>query len=203
MKRRLLILLLFTTTFGHVFAQRDVSGKVTSGADGSALPGVNVIVVGSQQGSITDVDGNYKISVAEGATLRFSYIGYLDQEIQVDNQSVIDVVLTEDVTQLSEIVVTAFGIEKEKKSLGYAVQRVDGAELSAVKGTPSAVSNLKGRVAGVNITESGSGPGAGVRVIIRGNNSLTQSNQPLFVVDGVPMDNTNTNEGGSVYNSGK
>jgi TonB-linked SusC/RagA family outer membrane protein len=202
MKRRLLVLLLFTFVLGSTYAQRQVNGKVTSADDGSPLPGVNVVVVGSQQGSITDIDGNYTISVAEGTTLKFSYIGYLDQEIQVGNQSVIDVSMESDVTQLSEVVVTAFGIEKEKKSLGYAVQRVDGEELTAVKGSPSAVSNLKGRVAGVNITESGSGPGAGVRVIIRGNNSLTQSNQPLFVVDGVPMDNTNTNEGGSVYNSG-
>jgi TonB-linked SusC/RagA family outer membrane protein len=202
MKRKLLTLLFFTAALGHLYAQRQVSGKVTSSEDGSTLPGVNVVVVGSQQGSITDFDGDYKVSVTEGASLKFSYIGYVDQEVLVGNQTVIDVVLEEETTQLSEIVVTAFGIEKEKKSLGYAVQRVDGDELSRVKASPSAVSNLKGRVAGVNITESGSGPGAGVRVIIRGNNSLTQSNQPLFVVDGIPMDNTNINEGGSVYNSG-
>lgn len=187
---------------GHVFAQRQISGKVTASEDGSTLPGVNVVVVGSQQGSITDFDGNYKVTVTEGASLKFSYIGYLDYEVLVGNQSVIDVVMQEETTQLSEIVVTAFGIEKDKRSLGYAVQKVEGEEIARVKASPSAISNLKGRVAGVNITESGSGPGAGVRVIIRGNNSLTQSNQPLFVVDGIPMDNTNINEGGSVYNSG-
>ena len=202
MKRRLLVLFLFAVSVGYAHAQQQVSGKVTSSEDGSALPGVNVVVVDSQQGSITDVDGNYKLDIPENSSLRFSYIGYVDVIVLVGNQSVIDIVLEEDVTQLSEIVVTAFGIEKEKRSLGYAVQKVDGDELSAVKASPSAISNLKGRVAGVNITESGSGPGAGVRVIIRGNNSLTQSNQPLFVVDGIPMDNSNINEGGSVYNSG-
>lgn len=202
MKRKLLILLLFTASLGNVFAQRQISGKVTDSEDGSALPGVNVVVVGSQQGSITDFDGNYKVTVTDGASLKFSYIGYINYEIEVGNQSVIDVAMEPELTQLSEIVVTAFGIEKEKKSLGYAVQRVDGEDISRVKASPSAVTNLKGRVAGVNITESGSGPGAGVRIIIRGNNSLTQSNQPLFVVDGIPMDNSNINEGGSVYNSG-
>jgi TonB-linked SusC/RagA family outer membrane protein len=202
MKRKLLTALLFTLSLGITFAQRQVSGRVTSAEDGSALPGVNVVVVGSQQGSITDIDGNYTVSVNDEASLKFSYIGYLDFEVVVGNQTQIDVEMQLDVTQLSEVVVTAFGIEKDKRSLGYAVQKVDGQELSAVKASPSAVSNLKGRVAGVNITESGSGPGAGVRVIIRGNNSLTQSNQPLFVVDGIPMDNTNINEGGSVFNSG-
>ncbi len=202
MKRRLLVFLLFTLTLSYTYAQRQVSGKVTSGEDGSPLPGVNVVVVGSQQGSITDIDGNYAVSVGDGAVLKFSYIGYVDQEIEVGSRSVIDVVMATDITQLGEVVVTAFGIEKDKKSLGYAVQQVEGEEISEVKASPSAVSNLIGRVAGVNITESGSGPGAGVRVILRGNNSLTQSNQPLFVVDGIPMDNTNINEGGSVYNSG-
>ncbi len=162
MKRKLLVLLFSMAVVGHVYAQRDVSGKVTSGEDGSSLPGVNVVVVGSQQGSITDVDGNYKVSVSEDASLKFSYIGYLDYEVQVGNQSVIDVVMQEETTQLSEIVVTAFGIEKDKKSLGYAVQKVEGEEIARVKASPSAISNLKGRVAGVNITESGSGPGAGV-----------------------------------------
>jgi TonB-linked SusC/RagA family outer membrane protein len=202
MKEKLLSIVLFICLVGYAHAQSEVSGKVTSGEDGSPLPGVNVIVAGSQEGTITDIDGDYSISVQEGATLKFSYIGYLDQDIVVGDQSVINVEMATDVTELGEVVVTAFGIEKDKKSLGYAVQKVDGEEISQVKASPSAVSNLKGRVAGVNITESGTGPGAGVRVIIRGNNSLTQNNQPLFVVDGIPMDNSNINQGGSVYNSG-
>ncbi len=185
-----------------VNAQEQVSGKVTDSETGEGLPGVSVLVVGKSTGTVTDIDGNYSISVTPQDQLRFSFVGYAPIDITVGNKQVIDVDLEIEASQLNEIVVTAFGIEKEKKSLGYAVQKVDGSDISAVKSTPSAVLNLKGRVAGVNITESGSGPGAGVRVIIRGNNSLTQSNQPLFVVDGIPMDNTNTNQGGSVYSSG-
>ncbi|WP_200975057.1 SusC/RagA family TonB-linked outer membrane protein [Echinicola sp. 20G] len=178
-----------------------ITGTVTSDEDGAPIPGVSVSIVGTSKGTITDLDGNYTINVESGQSLKFSYLGYVEQTVAVSNQTVIDVVLAQDVEQLSEVVVTAFGIEKDKKSLGYAVQKVDGEELTAVKASPSAVSNLKGRVAGVNITEAGSGPGAGVRVIIRGNNSLTQSNQPLYVVDGIPMDNSSTSEGGNMYTS--
>ncbi len=179
-----------------------ITGKITDTADGEGLPGVNVIVKGTSIGTVTDVEGNYVLEVPdENSILVFSSVGYLTEETLVGNKTIIDFILTPDITQLSEIVVTAFGIEKDKKSLGYAVQNVSGDDISGVKASPSAVSNLKGRVAGVNITESGSGPGAGVRVTIRGNNSLTQSNQPLFVVDGIPMDNTNINEGGSVFSS--
>ncbi|WP_186757107.1 SusC/RagA family TonB-linked outer membrane protein [Echinicola salinicaeni] len=179
-----------------------ISGTVTSDEDGTPIPGVSVTIVGTSKGTITDLDGKYNINAEEGQALKFSYLGFQEQTITIGTQTVIDVVLSQDIEQLNEVVVTAFGIEKDKKSLGYAVQKVDGEEITAVKASPSAVSNLKGRIAGVNITESGSGPGAGVRVIIRGNNSLTQSNQPLYVVDGIPMDNTNLNEGGSIYNSG-
>ncbi|GGZ21256.1 SusC/RagA family TonB-linked outer membrane protein [Echinicola pacifica] len=179
-----------------------ITGVVSNNEDGIPLPGVSVTIVGSAKGTITDLDGNYSINVEPGQSLKFSYLGFTEHIVKVESQTVIDVSLSEDVEQLNEVVVTAFGLEKEKKSLGYAVQNVDGEDIAAVKASSSAISNLKGRVAGVNITESGSGPGAGVRVIIRGNNSLTQSNQPLYVVDGIPMDNTSLNEGGGVYSSG-
>lgn len=182
-------------------AEVTVTGTVISSEDGAPIPGVSVTIVGTSKGTITDLDGKYSLTVDEGQTLKFSYLGYTPQSVEVGSQTVIDITLEQDAEELSEVVVTAFGIEKDKKSLGYAVQKVDGEELTAVKASPSAVSNLKGRVAGVNITESGSGPGSGVRVIIRGNNSLTQSNQPLYVVDGIPMDNSSTNEGGDMYTS--
>ena len=117
MKNRLLVFLLLAATAGHVFAQRQISGKVTSSSDDSPLPGVNVIIVGSQQGSVTDVDGNYTVSVGDNASLQFSYIGYADQVIQVGSQSIINVSLVEDMTQLKEVVVTAFGMEREKNHL--------------------------------------------------------------------------------------
>lgn len=189
MKRKLLVLFLFTVTAGFTYAQRQVSGKVTSGEDGSSLPGVNVVVAGSQQGSITDVDGNYKIEVSDGTTLKFSYIGYLDQEIQVGNQSVIDVVMSPDVTQLNEVVVTAFGIEKEKKALGYSVTELNGDDF--VKAREINLGDaLQGKVAGVNVSNIGSGVAGSSRVIIRGNTSLSGNNEPLYVIDGVPMDNS-------------
>ena len=102
MKRKLLFLFLMTATCTHLWAQSTVNGKVTSAEDGSSLPGVNVVVVGSQQGSITDVDGNYTLEVPDGASLNFSYIGYKDFVVVVGNQSVIDVALENDVTQLNE-----------------------------------------------------------------------------------------------------
>lgn len=195
MKRKLLAILLFTFTVGITYAQREISGKVTSGEDGSSLPGVNVVVVGSQQGSITDVDGNYQISVAQGATLKFSYIGYLDQEIQVGNQSIIDVVLELDVTQLNEVVVTAFGIEKEKKALGFSITEVQGEELTQAREV-NLGDALQGRVAGVNVSNVGSGVGGSSRVVIRGNTSINGNNMPLYVIDGVPMDNSNQGQAG-------
>ncbi|AWW30912.1 SusC/RagA family TonB-linked outer membrane protein [Echinicola strongylocentroti] len=182
-------------------AEGTVTGTVTSSEDGNPIPGVSITIVGTSKGTITDLDGNYSIVAQEGQTLKYSYLGYTVQTITVGSQTSIDVVLEQDTEELNEVVVTAFGIEKDKKSLGYAVQKVDGEDITTVKASPSAISNLKGRVAGVNITESGSGPGAGVRVIIRGNNSLTQSNQPLYVVDGIPMDNSSTNQGGDMYSS--
>ncbi|MCK5471151.1 MAG: SusC/RagA family TonB-linked outer membrane protein, partial [Cyclobacteriaceae bacterium] len=144
---------------------------------------------GSQQGSITDVDGNYKVSVSEDATLKFSYIGYLDYEVQVGNQSVIDVVMETDVTQLSEVVVTAFSIEKDKKSLGYSVTQLGGEDFIKAREINMGDA-LQGKVAGVNVSNIGSGVAGSSRVIIRGNTSLSGNNEPLYVIDGVPMDNS-------------
>ncbi|WKN45091.1 SusC/RagA family TonB-linked outer membrane protein [Tunicatimonas pelagia] len=201
MKEKVLLSFLLSCYLGQVFGQVQVRGKVTDALNDEPLPGVNIIVVGEQTGTITDVDGNYSIEVGEDAVLRFTSVGYLEHEQAVNEQSIIDVTMFDDIAQLGEVVVTAFGIEKERKSLGYAVQEVSGEDISTVKASPSAVSNLKGRVAGVNITETGGGPGSGVRVIIRGNNSLTQGNQPLYVVDGIPMDNSTTGEDGSLFSS--
>jgi len=195
MREKLLVMLLFTFTVGYAFAQREISGKVTSGEDGSSLPGVNVVVVGSQQGSITDVDGNYTISVPSGASLKFSYIGFIDQEIQVGNQSIVDVVMKADVTQLSEIVVTAFGIEKDKKALGYSITEVDGSDLVEAREV-NLGDALQGRVAGVNVSNVGSGVAGSSRVVIRGNTSINGNNMPLYVVDGIPMDNSNLGQAG-------
>ena len=182
----IIVLLGFNTAIAQ---DSTVSGKVSSTKDGTAIPGVNVVIKGTTNGTTTDMDGNYKLSVPANSTLVFTYIGFTDQEIAVGNQSVISVDMTEDITQLGEVVVTAFGVEREKKSLGYSVSTVGSEDIATVKSS-NFVNSLNGRVAGVQITQSTSGPAGGARVTIRGNSSLTGNNQPLYVVDGVPVDNS-------------
>ena len=177
-----------------VLAQdRTISGTVTGEDSGEALPGVNVIVKGTNQGTVTDIEGNYNLSVADGAeTLSFSFIGYQTQEVPINGQSQIDIQLGSDTKQLSEVVVTALGIEREERSLGYAVQEIDGEALNKVNET-NVVNSLQGRVAGVQINGNTGGLGGSSRILIRGANSVAGQNQPLFVVDGIPLDNSNFN----------
>lgn len=169
---------------------RTVSGKVTSADDGSSLPGVNVVVKGTTQGGVTDIDGNYKVSVPEnGGTLVFSFIGLETQEIEIGNRSVIDVQMTSDVQQLGEVVVTAVGIEQNKRSLGYSVQNVKADDIVNAQ-EANIVNALNSKVAGVSVVSSSGSPGASSNIRIRGNTSINGSNSPLFVVDGVPIDNS-------------
>lgn len=171
---------------------RTLSGKVTSGADGSALAGVNVILRGTQTGTSTDAAGNYSISVPNNnAVLVFSFIGYVTQEIPVGNQSVLNVSMAESAENLNEVVVTALGIKREERSLGYSVGKVDGKELNRVA-QENVLNGLAGKVPGVTISSTG-GTGSSVSMVIRGATSLSSDNQPLFVVDGVPINNTLNN----------
>lgn len=163
-----------------------VSGKVTSASDGSELPGVNVVIKGLSEGTITDMDGNYSLEVpAVDAILVFSYVGYTTVEIQVNGRSVIDLELTESIESLNEIVVTALGIKREERSLGFSVGRVDGEELTRVA-QENVLNSMAGKVPGVAISSTG-GTGSSVSMVIRGAYSLNTDNQPLFVVDGVPV----------------
>ena len=192
MKKNLLIFLAFALTITcNVLAQnKSVSGKVTSMEDDEPLPGVNVTVRGSNVGTVTDLDGNYKIDLPQGATqLVFSYVGFINETIDIGDRSIIDIKLLPDISQLQEVVVTAFGVEREKKALGYAVSTVDSEDFTTAK-EQNPINSLAGRVPGVVITRSTGGVGSGSRVVIRGNNSLTGNNQPLYVVDGIPMDNS-------------
>ena len=175
----------------HAWAQdRTVSGKVTDAESGEGLPGVNVLLKGTSQGVNTDLDGNYKISVpSEGGTLVFTFIGMSKQEIAIGSRSVIDVRMKPDVQQLSEVVVTAFGVEREEKAIGYATQQVSGDDITKTRET-NVVNSLSGKIAGVNVTGSSGQPGSSSRIVLRGANSLTGNNQPLFVVDGIPIDNS-------------
>ncbi|HKI45993.1 MAG TPA: SusC/RagA family TonB-linked outer membrane protein [Balneolales bacterium] len=174
---------------GQYVIQHTVTGTVTDGQTGEALPGVNVLVKGTSTGTATDPKGHYSLDASSATdTLVFSYIGYVTQTIPIDGQSTINVKLQQRAISGKELVVTAFGIQRQKRSLGYAVTQVSSEDVSTVKQT-NIVNSLEGRVPGVVITQSAAGPGSGTRVIIRGNNSLTGNNQPLYVVDGVPIDN--------------
>ena len=167
--------------------QQQIQGKVTD-ENGTPLPGVSVIEKGTSNGATTDFDGNYNISVSnETSILEFSSLGFTSEEVIVANQTTINISLAEDAESLDEIVVTALGISREKKSLGYSVSELSGDDVSLVKES-NVASSLAGKVAGVVVSKSTSG--GGTRVIIRGNNSLKGKNQPLYVVDGVPIDNT-------------
>jgi len=192
MKRILLLSISFLFVLGTAWAQRTVSGRVTSDTDGSGVPGVNVILKGTTTGATTDLDGNYRLSVPEeGGTLVFTFIGLSTQELEIGSRSVIDVTMSEDVETLSEVVVTALGISKEKASLGYGVSSVSSDDLQA---RPEADVGrvLRGKVPGVDITQTSGIAGTGTNIIIRGYTSISGNNQPLFVIDGVPF-NTETN----------
>lgn len=178
--------------------QRTVTGKVTD-AEGNSMPGVSVVIDQTTQGTVTGPDGVYTLEVPVGSeTLVFSFIGYTTQQIAVGNQTTINVTLEEDVTQLQEVVVTAFGVEQQKRSLGYSVQSLDGAEIAKTQ-QPNLVNALQGQVAGVQITNSGGAPGMSSRILIRGVTSLNPSgdNQPLFVVDGIQIDNSTFESSGT------
>ncbi|SDG41860.1 SusC/RagA family TonB-linked outer membrane protein [Psychroflexus sediminis] len=176
------------------FAQnQEVTGTVVDNT-GLPLPGVNVIEEGTANGTQTNFDGEYSIQVGEAAVLVFSYLGMKEQRIPVNNRASIDVTLKPATGQLDEVVVTALGIKREKKSLGYATQQVDGNEVSDVA-TQNFTNALSGKVAGLKVKSSGT-MGGSTNVVIRGNASLTGSNQALFVVDGTPIINQNTNTAG-------
>ena len=177
-----------------LFSQYMISGKVRDAATGMGLPGVSIIETGSKSSALTDSTGTYSISVSiENAQLVFSYVGYDPLEIKAGDKTVVNVSLTLTDVLLNEVVVTALGIQRDRKELGYAVQTLKGAALTEVR-QPNVVNALAGRIAGVQITNGSSGVGSSSRIVIRGENSLTGTNQPLFVVDGVPItNNTITN----------
>lgn len=194
MKRILLIcFVLMSALISEAWAQRTVTGKVTGEAGGEGLPGVTVRAKGTTTGVNTDFDGNYRLNVPEGSnTLVFTFVGFVTVEEQIGNRSVIDVVMTEDVKQLEEVIVTANAIEREKRQLGYAVSTVGGEELTTARDA-NVLNSLAGKVPGVRISSQSGSIGASSRILIRGANSFGGDNQPLFVVDGVPISNSGSN----------
>ncbi|WP_186753583.1 SusC/RagA family TonB-linked outer membrane protein [Echinicola salinicaeni] len=194
MKKSVLLALLLGLFTQFVFAQTaSVKGTVTSAESGEPIPGVSILVKGTSKGAITDLDGMYSLEIPSGGeVLIFSFIGMTSQEVVIGDQTVIDVVMESDARELSEVVVTAMGITREKASLGYSVQQVDSEELNKSQQT-DVLSSLSGRVSGVQLSSS-TNIGGSKRITIRGASSFFGENQPLIVIDGLPVNNSNFND---------
>jgi TonB-linked SusC/RagA family outer membrane protein len=193
--KRLLFFLILYSLFTNINAQRTITGVVRESANpDNVLPGVAINVVGTTRGMITDIDGKYSIQVQPGdKELRFCYVGMKCQTVAIGNKTKIDIELESDILALNEVVVSALGIKRESKSLTVAQQRVDAATISEVRDA-NLVSSLSGKIAGVMITPPTSSTGS-ARIVIRGNSSFTGNNQPLFVVDGMAIDNSDGSAG--------
>lgn len=191
MKRTLTILFLIVASVSLAFGQtRTLTGNVTSALDGQPLPGVTVVILGTSGGVTTDGNGKFSIPFSgTSGKMQFSFIGMKTQVVDITVANTYTVVMQEDVTALGEVVVTALGISREKKALGYAVQDVSGDVIKRSAET-NVINALAGRSAGVYVNNSNGNVGASSRITIRGNQSLKGNNQPLFVVDGVPIDNS-------------
>ncbi len=178
----------------HAIAQeRTVTGSVTAQDDGTALAGVNIKIRNANIGTQTNESGEYGIKVGSDTTvLIFSYIGFETQEIKIGSRSRLDIKLVQDTRQLGEVVVTALGIRREEKSIGFGAQKLDGGELSNVR-EANLVHSLSGKLAGVQVAGNTGSMGGSAKINIRGINSIYGNNNPLFVVDGMPMENRNTN----------
>lgn len=176
---------------------KKITGKVIDAA-GEPIIGASVLVKESGTGAVTDMNGNFAVNAPIGSTLEFSFIGYKTANIKVTTALTYAVTLQDDSQALSEVVVTAMGIKKDRKSLGYAIDDVNAEELMKNKSV-NAINSLAGKIAGVNITQGGGAAGAGAQIILRGGTSLERDNQPLFVVDGVIYDNSTNVVGNSAF----
>ncbi|WP_461489609.1 SusC/RagA family TonB-linked outer membrane protein [Pontibacter sp. HJ8] len=187
--KKLLLFLLCLSIYSISYAQdKEITGKVVAKEDNSPMPGVTIVVEGMARGTQTNVDGTFSLQAPEGATLIVSFIGFVTQKVAVTKQSVYNIAIAQDSKQLQEVVVTSFGIERDKKSLGYGVSGVSSDAIT--KSPVTDVTNaLAGKVAGVQISGTGGGLSSS-NITIRGFSTITGSNQPLFVIDGVPIDNS-------------
>ena len=174
-----------------------VKGKVVD-KGGQAVIGANILVKGTSTGAVTDLDGNYTLSVSPNATLVFSYIGMKSQTVAVNNRKQIDVTLEDEAKAIDAVVVTALGIKRSEKALSYNVQKVDNSALTKVK-EANFVNSLSGKVAGVNITRSSAGIGGATSVVMRGSKSIAGNNNVLYVVDGMPIGNASRGGDGGEY----
>lgn len=188
-----MLLAFFTVTGGSAHAQtaaRLLKGRVVD-AGNDPIIGASVMVKNAKEGTVTNMEGKFSLNVAPSATLVVSYIGFVTQEVKADTQKgEMTITLKEDTKRLGEVVVTALGIKRDRKALGYSLGEVSGKELQKAK-EPNVINSLAGKVAGLTVSQTATGPSGSTRVILRGSTELTGNNQPLYVIDGVPMDNTN------------
>ena len=201
MNMGIFIILMSLLSINAMAQQQKISGKVTD-ATGEGLTGVSVLVKGTSAGSISDINGNFNIALPENAkSLSFTYIGYKPQEVQIGNQRVFNIVLVEDSKMLEEVVAIGYGVQK-KSDLTGASNRLTEKDMNKSVAT-SPIEMMQGRVAGVSITQNNGEPGAGMSVRIRGSNSIRSGQEPLYVIDGIPLDNSNlTPSGGSAAGYG-
>lgn len=189
----LMLLAFFTVTGGSAHAQtaaRLLKGRVVDTGNDPII-GASVMVKNAKEGTVTNMEGKFSLNVAPSATLVVSYIGFVTQEVKADTQKgEMTITLKEDTKRLGEVVVTALGIKRDRKALGYSLGEVSGKELQKAK-EPNVINSLAGKVAGLTVSQTATGPSGSTRVILRGSTELTGNNQPLYVIDGVPMDNTN------------
>lgn len=197
---RFATLMLLLALSNGAFAQRTITGTVKDAVNGSSIPGVNVAVKGVKGvGTVTSIDGNFTVKFPNGAqTLVISFVGYTTQEVAVSNQSKVDVLLQPSTQKIDEVVVTALGIKRQTKALGYAVTELKGDDLKSNNINP--VSSLQGKVAGVEIANSDGGMFGSTKIQIRGASTLKGNNQPIYVVDGVILDNAVSNSGDADWN---
>ena len=177
------------------FAQNITVKGTVKDSNGDPVVGAAVLIKGTQTGVTTDIDGNYTIDCPSNATLEVSYIGSKTQTVKIGGKNTIDITLQDESQAIDEVVVTALGIKRQARSLGYSTTKVGGDDFQLAR-DPNIGNALSGKVAGVNVSGNGTGSTGTSRVIIRGNASLTGNNMPLYVVDGVPFDNTNQGSAG-------
>ena len=190
----LAIVVFFFSSISLLAQEKTITGTVTGADDGLTMPGVSIVIVGSQTGTSTDFDGKFEITANEGDVLQFNFMGYADATITVGAANDYNVTMQVDAQQLEDVVVTALGIKREKKALGYAVQDVKGDEITKAS-NGNVVGALQGKVAGVQITTNSGAVGASSTIKIRGDKSFTGGSSPLFVVDGVPISNATSTSG--------
>ncbi|MCB0807287.1 MAG: SusC/RagA family TonB-linked outer membrane protein [Bacteroidales bacterium] len=188
---KFLLFLIIVTCFPVILLaqQQTISGTVTSSEDGLGIPGVSILIKGTTQGTVTDVDGNFTLkSVSPSDTLQFSFLGFDTKEMMAGANKTISVSLKPSAKEIEGVVVTALGVKREKREIGYTMESFKGEDLR-ISNTSNAIESLSGRSAGVNVTTVNGVEGGTTRITIRGNNNIADDNQPLIVVDGVPMEN--------------